>query len=283
MCKVLVLDDDPYYNQIVCQTLRQVQEAHSYRVTSCLEAEQALSEVRQAVQAGAPFEIFVVDQRLKHGQDGIDVLRQLLNISPDSDGIILTGYDSLDEDGVRAYEAGAYRYLLKTAEKRELLFVLRSLQQWRQVQREHNWQKAMIQLADTTLHYKTFEATAQSVIDITLSLGFDQGQLFWVPKAGDAWDPNCLIKIVASGEGAQTGDEGRRCEIRNLYPFSEALELHTVSFYHDGAGPIDERLELAGFKPPNDSWAILPLWSTKELLGALVLSWQPGRIPLRQF
>ena len=127
-------------------------EAQADYTTNYTEAQEL---VRKAVKTHKPYEVFLIDQRLGVGKDGIEVMQELRAISPDSDAIIFTGVDDI-ETGLRAYEAGAFRYLSKPFENRELLFLLKSLKQWRKEQREHHWQKLFTTMVEEALRKNTF-------------------------------------------------------------------------------------------------------------------------------
>ncbi len=75
----------------------------------------AVAEAENAVQlAQAPFDLFLIDQRLEDYEiDGIALARRLLSNSPNSGAIVLTGFASV-EDGLRALQAGADDYIAKT-------------------------------------------------------------------------------------------------------------------------------------------------------------------------
>ncbi|MBV5350058.1 hypothetical protein JZU71_02545, partial [bacterium] len=91
--------------------------------------------------------------------DGIDTMKELLAICPDSDAVIFTGFDN-SEDGIRAYDAGASRYLSKTAESRELIFVLNDLARSRREKTENKWRMVFSDMMETALHQTDFRTTA---------------------------------------------------------------------------------------------------------------------------
>jgi signal transduction histidine kinase len=107
--RVLVVDDE----ETVTVTLQGILELDGYSVTASTSGEIALELIRTH-----PFEVVLTDLRMD-GVDGLDLLRELHTISPDSVAIVLTGYGSLDS-AVQALREGAYDYLVKPCDILEM-------------------------------------------------------------------------------------------------------------------------------------------------------------------
>jgi signal transduction histidine kinase len=107
--RVLVVDDE----ETVTVTLQGILELDGYSVTASTSGEIALELMRTH-----PFEVVLTDLRMD-GVDGLDLLRELHTISPDSVAIVLTGYGSLDS-AVQALREGAYDYLVKPCDILEM-------------------------------------------------------------------------------------------------------------------------------------------------------------------
>ena len=107
--RVLVVDDE----ETVTVTLQGILELDGYSVTASTSGEIALELMRTH-----PFEVVLTDLRMD-GVDGLDLLRELHTISPDSVAIVLTGYGSIDS-AVQALREGAYDYLVKPCDILEL-------------------------------------------------------------------------------------------------------------------------------------------------------------------
>ncbi len=137
MCYLLILDDD----RLFCDTLKDVlmrsPNKAGFSIEACQEVSEAIDKVRATVEKRKPFDIMLIDQRLSYDTDGIEIMKELRKMSPDSDVIIFTGYGDM-EGGQCAYAAGAFRYLQKPFQLKELLFVIESLIEWRRVQKERN-------------------------------------------------------------------------------------------------------------------------------------------------
>jgi two-component system, response regulator RegA len=100
--KILVIDDDDAFCRTLCRSL----ERNAFDGYVAHNAEEALAVVREQRPARA-----VLDLRL--GDDsGIQLIRPLLQIQPDLQIVVLTGYASLST-AVQAIKLGAINYLAK--------------------------------------------------------------------------------------------------------------------------------------------------------------------------
>ena len=273
MCRVLILDDDQFFAETIKVILEEAEEAQSKISTNF---EDAQKQVKQAIRRGKPFEVFLIDQRLGPGKDGIEVMQELRAISPDTDTIIFTGFEDL-ENGMRAYEAGAFRYLSKPFENRELLFLLKSLKQWRKEQREHGWQKVFTSMMEESLQKSSFLEVGNVVVRYALDLGFSRAHLFWVPTREDAKFNDMMVGITCAGEGC-IPDFPYSLEGSDLYPLKQLLDISQEEQSRDvifvrpeQAGEVREQAEALGYQWPAGELAILPLWGSNRLLGALML------------
>ena len=116
--KLLVVDDDRNLLEIISMRL----ESMDYEVTAIRDEETA----RQAVAAQV-FDLAVIDLQLAN-QDGISLMEELHQMNPDLPAIILTAHGSI-ESAVEAMKRGAYTYLTKPFDARELsLHVNRALE-----------------------------------------------------------------------------------------------------------------------------------------------------------
>ena len=116
--KLLVVDDDRNLLEIIRMRL----ESLEFEVTAIREEEEA----KQAVTAQV-FDLAVIDLQLAN-QDGISLMEEIHLMSPDLPVIILTAHGSI-ESAVEAMKRGAYTYLTKPFDARELtLHVNRALE-----------------------------------------------------------------------------------------------------------------------------------------------------------
>ena len=108
--KTLVVDDDRNLLDLISMRL----EASGYEVFAFdhenLAKEAAIQEV---------FDVAVIDLQLVK-QDGLSLMKELQLIHPDMPVIILTAHGSI-ESAVQAMERGAFTYLTKPFDSRELI------------------------------------------------------------------------------------------------------------------------------------------------------------------
>ncbi len=109
--KILVVDDDRNLLDVIRMRL----ESANYEVVTALREEEAIEAIREQI-----FDLSIIDLQLSR-RDGISLMEEAHLISPDMPVIILTAYGTI-ESAVRAMKKGAYSYLTKPFDPRELLF-----------------------------------------------------------------------------------------------------------------------------------------------------------------
>ena len=109
--KILVVDDDRNLLELARMRL----ESANYEVATALAEEQAMDSIKEQT-----FDLAIVDLQLAK-QDGISLMQELHAVNPEIPVIILTAYGTI-ESAVDAMKKGAYSYLTKPFEARELLF-----------------------------------------------------------------------------------------------------------------------------------------------------------------
>ena len=108
--KLLVVDDD----QNLLELARSRLNGANYEVTVAVDAEEAINATKTDT-----FDLSIVDLRLAD-QDGMTLMERLHAMNPGMPVIILTGHASV-ESAVEAMKRGAYTYLTKPFDPRELL------------------------------------------------------------------------------------------------------------------------------------------------------------------
>lgn len=108
--KILVVDDDRNLNELLKMRL----ESANYEVVTALKEEDALEAIK--TQA---FDLSVVDLQLSR-RDGISLMEEMHLLLPEMPVIILTAYGSI-ESAVGAMKRGAFSYLTKPFDSRDLL------------------------------------------------------------------------------------------------------------------------------------------------------------------
>jgi DNA-binding response OmpR family regulator len=108
--RILIVDDE----ENIRSSLEGILRLEGYEAHSVESGEAALS----LLQKGA-FDLVLLDLKMP-GMDGIDVLRTITKISPETKVILLTGHGSL-ESAIDALRLGAQDYILKPASSSEIL------------------------------------------------------------------------------------------------------------------------------------------------------------------
>jgi DNA-binding NtrC family response regulator len=109
--RILVVDDEGDFLETVMNRLRR----RNILAVGCASGEEALELVRET-----PFAVVVLDIKMPGGMDGIQTLREIKKIQPETDVILLTGHASL-ETSMEGMHHGARDYLLKPIKLEDLL------------------------------------------------------------------------------------------------------------------------------------------------------------------
>lgn len=113
---ILVVDDNKDFADVFCDILR----SNKYNAESCYGGEQALKKAEES-----SFDVMFVDIRMP-GMDGIETLRQIKKVSPDTRVIMMTGY-SVDEMVHKAIEEDASDIIYKPFEIDKVLGLINQI------------------------------------------------------------------------------------------------------------------------------------------------------------
>jgi DNA-binding NtrC family response regulator len=124
--KILVVDDDPEILEVIADVLRD----GGYAVDTAQDGRKAIKSVD-----GEFYDLVVTDLKMPK-VDGMKVLRHVVDHSPDTMCIILTGYGTI-EGAVEAIKAGAFHYITKPIKSGEILMVVEKALKYRLLEREN--------------------------------------------------------------------------------------------------------------------------------------------------
>ena len=166
-----------------------------------VEGATTADEARRLVQeAKPPFDVFLIDQNLGLGPNGIELLVELRRLSPSSDAMVFTGYGDPAE-GQWAIDAGACDYFTKPLDQPRLLAQLRRLQRERSTRDERNWLQTLTRDCRRNCSEPQLqEAVARCDREGALRFGFLRARLRMLRRAGkEAHDDPELIGVSQAG------------------------------------------------------------------------------------
>src|SRR5215813_7956254 len=150
--KILVVDDDPGLRTLMKVRL----EAAGYRVTLAEEGVEALARAAEEV-----YEIAIVDLKMD-GMDGITLLEKLLGVYPALPVIILTAHGTI-ASAVEATKKGAYDYLTKPFDPKDLLHRLEKALEVRRLKGEVERLRSLVQ---ERYHFDNIVASSEKMQQI---------------------------------------------------------------------------------------------------------------------
>jgi two-component system response regulator GlrR len=115
MDKILIVDDDINILRVIRMRL----EAEGYLVTCLAQAHEAIEKTKDE-----EFDLALVDLKIAR-KDGIELMETLHHIHPEMPVIILTAFGTI-ESAVDAMQKGAYNYLTKPFDYRQLLLLIKN-------------------------------------------------------------------------------------------------------------------------------------------------------------
>lgn len=136
--RVLLVDDEADFLETLAERL----VIRNYDVTTSLSGEDALENVR-----GYNFDVVVLDV-LMPGIDGIEALREIKNIKPLTEVIMLTGHATV-ETAIEGMKLGAYDYLMKPCETQDLVMKIDKAHE-RKAEHEERIREAKVSKLETS-------------------------------------------------------------------------------------------------------------------------------------
>lgn len=152
---VLLVDDE----QNILKTVRICLEAAEFDVTSIADPTEALDAVRQRV-----FDLAFFDLKMQP-IDGMQLLRETRQISPDTTVVLMTAHGSIDS-AVEAIKLGAYDYLQKPFEFGELQHFAQKVYEHHRLRRELRTLKEELERRGGTGIIVTRSERMKSVLDL---------------------------------------------------------------------------------------------------------------------
>lgn len=122
--RILVVDDE----KTIRRTLSVALESMGHEVEACGSGKQALEEMR-----AHRYEAVMLDLRLSHEESGLDLLQEILRLSPRAAVVLMTAFASI-ETAVEAMRRGAFDYLPKPFTPEQVRAVVARIEKTRQLE-----------------------------------------------------------------------------------------------------------------------------------------------------
>ncbi|MGC9109158.1 MAG: sigma-54-dependent transcriptional regulator [Caldimicrobium sp.] len=123
--KILIVDDEI----LLRKALEGVLSSQGYVVKSCERGDKALDLVQKEF-----FDLALIDVKLPD-RNGLDLLKEIKKISPETGVIIITAYAEI-KSAVQAIKDGAFDYLSKPFQEEELLIAIEKFLKYRSLEKE---------------------------------------------------------------------------------------------------------------------------------------------------
>ena len=150
--KILIIDDDPKLRK----TLSDILLLEGYAPSTAVSGKAALEKIKRDAPA-----LVLLDLRLED-MDGLKSLKEIKKLSPDIECIVITGYVS-QESAIAAVNLGAYGYIHKPYDVKQLLvFIRRAIEK----------KKAEEELRESELQYRILGETILYGVWLTDALGY---------------------------------------------------------------------------------------------------------------
>ncbi len=86
--RILVMDDE----QAILNLAREFLQMMGHQVDTAIEGAAAVSKYREAMNAGRPFDLVIMDLTVPEGMNGVDTMARLLEMDPDVSVVVSSGY-----------------------------------------------------------------------------------------------------------------------------------------------------------------------------------------------
>jgi two-component system response regulator MtrA len=210
---ILIVDDENTLRYFLKRTL----EAEGYRVSEAADGQTALSLLERET-----FDLALVDLRMA-GMDGLEVMRQFRQRSPETQIIIVTGFASVPS-AVEALRHGAHDYLTKPFNTEELLASVADglAQRHAQLPTPTEPRNNELSYGDLALNYSMHQVTrADEVLDLTPTEFDLLACLMESPNI--ALDSVALLKRIRGYEASES--EARAIIRVHVHRLRQKLEL----------------------------------------------------------
>lgn len=115
MAKILIVDDD----KSIRKTLRDILEFEKYEIDESPDGVDCIVKIKQN-----KYDVIILDVKMPR-MDGMEAIDKILNISPDTPVIMISGHGNIDT-AVEAVKKGAFDFIQKPPDLNRLLITIRN-------------------------------------------------------------------------------------------------------------------------------------------------------------
>ncbi len=151
---ILIVDDE----EGIRHGLENLFRREGFTVHSAADREPAV-----AAAARHPLDVALIDIRLKGGNSGIELLKELKRVEPDLVVIVITGFGSIDTAD-SSLKAGAADYFLKPIDNTKLLDAVRKGLQMRALASENRYLRDELSRRSLPHHFLTSDPAVRELI-----------------------------------------------------------------------------------------------------------------------
>jgi len=138
--KILIVDDEPDMLKLLSMT---IQRKTPYQVTVTNNPIEALELAKKG-----DFDLVITDLKMP-GLDGIELLRAVKSLNPDTPVIMMTAYGTV-ESASEAMEKGGFDFITKPFRIEHILFTIDRAMKWIKLQQENKLLREQLQKKGNT-------------------------------------------------------------------------------------------------------------------------------------
>lgn len=210
--KILIVDDEPAY----CKVLAMILESKGYPVKQCIKSKEVVDLLKEE-----DFDVIISDLIMPE-MDGVELLKAVKKVRPDITFLILTAYGTI-ENAVQAIKLGAFSYVIKGSDPKELLNEMQNIAKLRESTKAPKWNEE--EKAKPFL-MQTKNPEYQKVLSIASKAAKHNANILILGESGVGKEVIAQY-IHTESNRAQNGFHATNCHI-----FSESL-LESELFGHE--------------------------------------------------
>jgi two-component system response regulator PilR (NtrC family) len=171
--KILFVDDEKSLREVMSIMLKRA----GYEVTEASDGEQAIGQVHKEI-----YDLVITDLRMPKA-DGMDVLKAVKSLSPDTVVLVVTAFGTADS-AVEAMKQGAYDYLTKPFQVDEVQLIIRNALEKRRLSTENMLLKREIASQSSFAQIVGQSEAMQKVFDVVRKVADSKSNVLICGESG---------------------------------------------------------------------------------------------------